>query len=942
MVGRDAELARLLEAFERAESGVAQVAVVTGEAGIGKTRLVREFVARLPQGAVIAFGHAVPLASGAAPYGVMADLLRSLVLEVGMEVIREKLADRTEVLASLVPRLGVGTEGPVDRLAVFAAAQDLLTDVAAERILLLVVEDAHWADDSSLELMTLLLRTLIRGRLMFLVTSRSRSVEDTVLRSVSELRRLPNATAVEVGPLGLDAIAEQVAAIESTAGHDDLDEIARLSDGIPLYVEELLSGGPASPQSSLRLDLSSRLTSLTVPAAGLLKLAALEARPFRSDVLADASGRDLGEVEALLDDGWQAGLVEPVGSGWRFHHELLRLSTVATQGPAELREGHRRWATALTSMPERAPEDLVAAADHADGGLSPAEALAVRVLAARACEAVAHGTVSAAQWQDVLARVRAGEGVISEDEHEEALFGATGVSGWRHALDLANAEAMSRTGPGEMRDIWVKLTRLNAAWSLNEPPAVELSPEDLAMMMDRVASAPPRAFTMLLLRNLSQTYRYLDDLERAERAIDLAMEMAKRLPTLPSGFTGWMFEERLANLDRRSEGIEAFWEVVQEALDAIGDDDVESRALMHARAAAAHHQRGRFMEGVQQAQVAAELAGSPELSGFVWHIAVGTGQELNWYAGRWDEALHQSQLLMIPGFVESVNSAVFVSFIIAVHRGEPCDAELAIGSLESPQLSAHDGSTGFATRHYPALMEALAAERANPARALAALAPCLDDSDLRIHHHVPVILTLAARLAAFAPGPTEYRRRVSEAVARALDATPFEGTFARYVDADLDHAAGADAPATWAELVASCEQMPMPWYAGWARLRWADSLVRAGDRETAANVLASALTGAEELGARPLADDIRALASRARLRLPGHEHTGGPGPLTAREHEVLQLLVQGMTNDQIGSALFMSPRTASVHVSHILTKLQASNRTEVAAVAHRRGLVTGD
>ena len=88
---------------------------------------------------------------------------------------------------------------------------------------------------------------------------------------------------------------------------------------------------------------------------------------------------------------------------------------------------------------------------------------------------------------------------------------------------------------------------------------------------------------------------------------------------------------------------------------------------------------------------------------------------------------------------------------------------------------------------------------------------------------------------------------------------------------------------------------------------------------------------------------MRSLASRGRLRLPGHEHdTGDTGPLTVREHEVLHLLVQGMTNDEIGTTLFMSPRTASVHVSHILAKLQASNRTEVAAVAHRRGLVTGD
>jgi DNA-binding NarL/FixJ family response regulator len=96
------------------------------------------------------------------------------------------------------------------------------------------------------------------------------------------------------------------------------------------------------------------------------------------------------------------------------------------------------------------------------------------------------------------------------------------------------------------------------------------------------------------------------------------------------------------------------------------------------------------------------------------------------------------------------------------------------------------------------------------------------------------------------------------------------------------------------------------------------------------------------LGARPLADEIRALAARARLRLPGSEPVAGVvnGGLTARELDVLQLLVDGRTNEQIGAALFMSPKTASVHVSHILQKLGAANRTEVATLAHRRGLIS--
>jgi DNA-binding CsgD family transcriptional regulator len=944
MVGRDAELSLLLEAFSRAEAGEAQVAVVTGEAGIGKTRLVRELVGRLPDETLVAFGHAVALTGGELPYGAAADLLRALVRQVGLETVREVLGERTRALAPLVPRLGEGAHEPVDRRGLFASTQDLLAELSAERVLVLVAEDAHWADESSLELMTFLTRTLVRGRLLFLLTTRTTSAGGQAAESVIGLLRLPNATAVDPRPLGRREIEEQVRAIDDGAGRDLLADVVRLSEGIPLYVEELLSGGTASPSASLRLDLANRLKNVSEPSARLLRLAALESRPVRPELLAVVAEHGLDEVVALLDEGFEAGLMEPVGSEWRFCHELLRLSTVASLRVAGRTEGHRRWADALTAKPDGRADDLVAAADHADQALTPSEALAARVAAARACEAVAHGALSAAQWQSVLSRVWRGDGELSEEEHEDALLGAiAGMSGWRLGLDVAQSEARCSSNPGAMRELFVKLCLLNGAWSLNESPAVEVSTEELVAMMDRVAAEPPRPFTLRILRLLGHTFRYLDDPDRADRAVDLAMDVASRLSSPPQGATGWMFMERLGNLETRTTDIEAFDEVVQQALVAIPADDFESRALMHARAAGLQLQRGRLLDGLEEAALAAELARAPELSGFAWHIAVGTGQELQWYAGRWADALRQSELLAVPGFVESVNCAVLVPFMVATFRGEPCRPDLAAAALEVPHLSSHDGSTGYATRHFATAMEALSAERVDPVRAREALRPCLEDGDLHLHHHLPDILTLAARLTGADSVPAEYRSSVEEAVTRALDDTPFEATFSRMIAAELDTTVGRGDGPTWPELADTCERMPIPWHAAWARLRLGTVLLRDGDREGACEALARALMLADPLGARPLADEIRTLASRARLRLPGHEPArAGPGPLTAREHEVLQLVVQGMTNDQIGTALFMSPRTASVHVSRILAKLGATNRTEVAAVAHRRGLVTGE
>ena len=158
--------------------------------------------------------------------------------------------------------------------------------------------------------------------------------------------------------------------------------------------------------------------------------------------------------------------------------------------------------------------------------------------------------------------------------------------------------------------------------------------------------------------------------------------------------------------------------------------------------------------------------------------------------------------------------------------------------------------------------------------------------------------------------------------------------------AHLARATGNPTAAAWRTLATHWDQIGAPHQAAEARLRLAEDLAAEGDREGATEALSSALSVAESLEARPLADEIRGLAARARLKLPGHEQPAGTtGPLTAREHEVLQLLARGMTNQQIGDTLFMSPKTASVHVSHILDKLSASNRTEVASIAHRRGLI---
>jgi DNA-binding CsgD family transcriptional regulator len=153
-------------------------------------------------------------------------------------------------------------------------------------------------------------------------------------------------------------------------------------------------------------------------------------------------------------------------------------------------------------------------------------------------------------------------------------------------------------------------------------------------------------------------------------------------------------------------------------------------------------------------------------------------------------------------------------------------------------------------------------------------------------------------------------------------------------------------PAAWAAAVAAWERLGQPYRAAYAGFRHAEALMASGDRDAAATALGGAAEITGRLGARPLHDEVTALARRARLDLgptapPPQEAAPGPAGelgLTPRELEVLGLVAAGRSNRQIAQALFISPKTASVHVSNILAKLGVATRVEAAAVAHRLGL----
>jgi DNA-binding CsgD family transcriptional regulator len=192
-------------------------------------------------------------------------------------------------------------------------------------------------------------------------------------------------------------------------------------------------------------------------------------------------------------------------------------------------------------------------------------------------------------------------------------------------------------------------------------------------------------------------------------------------------------------------------------------------------------------------------------------------------------------------------------------------------------------------------------------------------------------------------------RKSAHAAIEADGAGPMVRAELRSADAELSRLDGRPNPALWAAAVDARVELEQPWELAYARYRHAEAILESGGPAVdAALPLRHARDAASNLGAAPLGTAIGALASRARIRLEGQAESVGPAvtqpatTLTARELEVLALVAAGHTNREIGDRLFISEKTASVHVTHAMDKLGALSRYEAAAAATRQGLLEAE
>ncbi|MET7330768.1 AAA family ATPase [Nonomuraea sp. NPDC005650] len=861
-VGREAELARLAAAWDRTPAAV----LVVGEAGIGKSRLVREFTGGLD--ALVAEGGADP---GGTAYAPFVPVLRRLVREHGADLVP---GGGRRGLAHLLPELGPEADaetGPeLGRARLFEEVLLLVERAAARRPLALVLEDVHWADQATRDLLMFLLRNAMRPGVLFVVTSR-------------EPLRLPGAEVLRLPPLGRAEVARMLGHADGSPGHADgrrearaglplheagrggeLDLIMARSEGNPLFVEALADAGAgAATPATLRELLLAGAERLGRGSLEVLRIAAVAGRRTPHDVLRAVAGLD---DDLALDEALRpvvrARLLLVDGDAYVFRHALIRDAVYDDLLPGERRRLHARCARA---QPERAADHWYAAGE--------------RRLAFEAAW-------QARRWDRVLELWDDDAGAAARD-HAWVLEMAA-----RDALRAGEAERAEELAGRALDEV---ADPLRAAHLLELRAAIRdlLGEEGLDDLREAVRLAPRQA---RLIGALATTLAW-NGQDAEARAL---AEEARAL-----GDTGSLVT--LAALTALDGDLEAASGLYAEARRRAPDDDtllVSYASQADVLEAAGEHARAESVarEGVARAR----RLGLTRSRGA--HLAANLAEPLA-SLGRWEEAREvvRSALALDPPPIHRA-WVLMVLGTVAVWEGSFEEADDVV-RLARPLMRGR--SRGYDSCLEPDLLECrLAVAGEDPGRAGRVVDHVLNEHDLTLsRRYAWPLLALAARVGRVreAPDGIATTGRVQQA---------YRATFE------------AECGGPWEAAVARWRAVGQPY-------ALAQALVRAAEQDpaNAREPLREAAATAAGLGARALRRQVARTAATLRISL-----TAEP-VLSPRELEVLRLVAEGLSNRQIAGRLFISARTAGVHVSNILAKLGAASRVEAATTARRDSLI---
>jgi DNA-binding CsgD family transcriptional regulator/tetratricopeptide (TPR) repeat protein len=993
LVGRAAEAARLWAAFERARAGSPAVVVMAGEAGVGKTRLVIDLLGRVrEQGALALAGGCLDVGEGVVAYAPLVEALRSLGGAVDPAELERVLGSARTELARLVPELGGSDEAGVQAAAgagallpgrLFELLLGVLHRLAARGPLLLVVEDLHWADQSTRDLLGFLVRNLRAGVLLLLTYRSDELHRRHPLRPfLAELDRSGRAERLELGRLGRRELGELLAGILGEPAPAALaQEILARSQGNPFFAEELLAArlrGSGELPEALRDLLLARVEALPQATRQLLQVAAVAGRRVDHHLLAEVAAQPPEPLVELLREAvaHHVLVVEDGRGGYAFRHALVQEAIYDDLLPVQRPPLHAAYARALAARIQgqggAGAAELGRLAHHWYAAHDQGRALLASVQAGQAAEAAFAQAEAAAHYEHALELwEQAPEAAASSPLDRSALLqraalAASRIGAGTRAVALINQALTQTDAAAEPLQAGVLLERLaRYQWLAGDSVAAMATVERAVAI---IPAEPPSAERARALAAHGQLLMIRSRNRAAQARCEEAAAVARRVGA--RGVEGHALNSLGTSLGNRGH-LEAGAARLEQACAIaaeLGDPDELCRAYLNL--GCIHLVNGRYQDAVHAELECHSLALRFGLMGTVGAVAIAVAAEAHLWLGRFQEA---ERLLDEAFDLDLASQAILNPLLVrARHRLWRGDLEGARADLtwllERPKASldppdSADTQVRLAT---------VATWEGRPEDARAAVTDGLASLAEADHLDLVADLCLAGLEAEAAIAERATARRDREAhdhasriaagllerarAAAAADSAAVIGAVRAKLlatEAEWTRVTGSSDPDRWAEAAGAWDELGCPWPAAYARWRRGEALLERGaPREEAAVPLGRAWATACGLGARPLLAEIESLARRARIALAPESAATGDGEsaaaqpaapgdelgLTPREREVLALVAEGRTNRQIAQALFISDKTASVHVSNILAKLGVANRAEAAATVHRLGL----
>jgi DNA-binding CsgD family transcriptional regulator/tetratricopeptide (TPR) repeat protein len=939
-VGRTAALERLGAALDAALAGRGDTVLVSGDAGIGKTRLVAEFTARArDRGCTVLSARCVDLVGAGVPYLPVVDLLRP---------VRDRAA-----FAGALSRLVPGDD-PVDppaddaRLRLFEGVRGIVARLAGIRPLVVVLEDLHWADVSTLDLLAFLAHAVRDSRILIVATCRSDdpSAGDRLARLIAELVRARAVTVVALDPLSrpeLDALLESLAGrllpAELTAS------VYVRSEGNPFFAEELLAaadrGEPALPRAVTDAMLQ-RLAGLGGAARTVVRVVAAAGRDVSYRLLAAVQPGPGPDLLSALREAVEHRVLEPVQrtGSYRFRHALLAEAVYTTLLPGEREALHTRLARALHgSGGDGGSPDAVAGelAQHWAAAGMPVEALTASLRAARAAEAVSG-------WAEALRHLERVRDLWNRVPDPERLAGTDLATVLARAAEAAHltgsgqrAAALMQSAIELLGEEAVRYERLGSY--LLPTGDREGGLRALRRAAQLVPATPPTAERARILAALGNALRLSMRHEEAVEVCAEAIALAGAVGERSAGYRALdIYHLGLCYRGRLDDGLAGLRNACDDGRDGATPLDI---LCPYALRTDALIMAGRLPEAARVARDGLALARRLGVERGVGTLLAANAAEALLGLGDW------------TGADAVLGTALRTGGEFWSHQLHRLRAHLAIGRGEFDAAHRHLASgTGAAQEPptaaaYACLVAELAVWEGQVEEALRAvdegLAADPDDVAFMRARLCAVGLRASASVARHGAVPSaraEQLMREARGSARrgsgvAPDARLWCGV------AECEYAAFEGRPPRWRSAAAEADALGRPYLAAYCRWRQVAALAGHGaPAEQLTGPARAAHAEAVRLGAWPLRRELELLAQRARFtldeavprRLADPRRTLG---LTAREDEVFGLLARGYTNREIAAELTISVKTASVHVSHILQKLGISNRAQAAAIAVR-------